>query len=81
MTKCVDKEAMDLVARVARALDGLCQSAVILLTSACPADGHGTHVSAAIASRGMSPSEARALCRKMRRLADELEERFATDGN
>jgi hypothetical protein len=77
---CVDKEALDLVARVARSLEGLCKSAVILLTLACPQDGHGTHVSAAIASRGMAPSEARALCRKLRALADELEQRHAPAG-
>lgn len=79
--KCVDKEALDLVMRVARSLDGLCKSAVIVLTSTCPEEDHGTHVSAAIASRGMAPSEGRALCRKLRALADELEQRFARAGS
>lgn len=82
---CSDAEMMTLAANGARVLleEARCRTATVLLTSPCMVDGHGTHVTVAVVNPTgvMAPSEARAMCRRLRSLADELEKRFAPKGS
>lgn len=83
MSDCSDGAIMILAARAAGELAAHSKTAIVLLTSTCPEDSHGTHVTAAVVNGtgNMTPSEARAAVRRLRSLADELEQRFAPIGS
>lgn len=85
MSPCTDLGMMKLAVDVASAAIQVsaCKTAIVLLTSACTADGHGNHVSVAVLNTigSMSLSETRAACKRLRSLADELEQRFAREGS
>lgn len=80
---CTDAAMISLATRGAVGLvrEGA-TTATVLLTSGCPVQEHGTHVTTAVIndSGKMRPNETRALCRRLRSLADELEARFAPEG-
>jgi hypothetical protein len=80
---CTDPGAIQAVVEAANVLQVYGKTAITILTSVCPEDGHGTHVSVCVLNTTgeMSPSEARAACRRLRSLADELEQRFAPEGS
>lgn len=80
---CTDGNAMLAVVKAANVLAVHGKTAITILTSTCPQDGHGTHVSVCVLNETgeMSPSEARAACRRLRSLADEIEGRFAPEGS
>ncbi len=83
MSPCSDQGIVALAVRAASDLARDCKTAIVMLTSTCPEDGHGTHVTACVMSQtgDMSPSETRAAVRRLRSLADELEQRFAPEGS
>lgn len=76
---CSDPGIVRLAAQAAKDLLHRCRTAIVVLTSTCTMDGHGNHVTAAVMNKAgtMTPSEARAACKRLRELADELEQRFA----
>lgn len=80
---CSDPGIMLVAVKAAKDLAAQCKTAIVILTSNCVQDGHGTHVSCAVLNKtgAMSPSETRAAARRLRSLADELEERFAPQGS
>lgn len=81
---CTDMAMVALAVRAAKmAVEGKCRTAIVMLTSACPLEHHGNHVSACVLNDtgSMSPSETRAACERLRSLADELEQRFAREGS
>lgn len=80
---CTDFAIIDLALRRASELAGECTTATVILTSACPEDGHGVHVTTAVVNRtgGMSPRETEAVCKRLRSLADDLWTRFCSAGN
>jgi hypothetical protein len=80
---CSDPGIMLVAVQAAKDLASRCKTAIVILTSNCVQDGHGTHVSVAVLNKtgSLTPSEARAACRRLRSLADELEERFAPKGS
>lgn len=83
LSDCSDLNIIKLAVDTAGKLAEECLTSVVMLTSTCPEDGHGTHVTMAIMSKTgtMSPSEARAAVRRLRSAADELEQRFCPEGN
>ncbi len=83
LSTCTDLEAVAAVIKAANILQVSGTTAIVMLTSACPEEGHGTHVSVCVLNHtgDMSPSEARAACKRLRSLADELEKRFAPEGS
>jgi hypothetical protein len=80
---CTDPEAIAAVIRAATVLQVSGTTAIAILTSVCPEEEHGTHVSCCVMNTTgkMSPSEALAACLRLRSLADELEQRFAPEGS
>ena len=83
LSECSDRNVILLAARAAGELAGHCKTAMVVLTSVCPHDGHGTHVTAAVVNHtgDMTPSETRAAVTRLRSLADELEASFAPPGS
>jgi hypothetical protein len=84
VSACSDPGMVLAAVRLAKAaIEEKSKTAIVLLTSTCTEDGHGTHVSLAVMNKSgvMSATEARAACRRLRSLADELEERFAPKGS
>ncbi len=83
ISPCTDPQAILAVIEAANVLQVSGLTAITILTSACPEEDHGTHVSVCVLNTtgDMSPSEARAAVRRLRSLADELERRFAPEGS
>lgn len=79
---CTDREMLQHAIKVANVAQVGCKTAIVVLTSICPEDGHGTHVTACVLNETgkMEPTETRAAVRRLRSLADELEQRFAPEG-
>jgi len=75
---CSDHAAVIHAVKVAKYGTEQCMTACVLLTTKCKQDGHGIHTSTAVLNPtgNMSPREAKALCSRLRSLADELEQRF-----
>ncbi len=83
LSTCSDHGVVLLAVEAARQLSEGCKTAIVVLTSVCPEDGHGTHVTACVLNKtgDMTPSETRAVVRRLRHLADELEQKFAPSGS
>lgn len=85
VTACTDPELVQLAVSGCRVLledNEKVRAGIVLLTSVCNADGHGNHVTAAVLARSgrMTPSECRLTVRRMRALADHLEQEYAPPG-
>jgi hypothetical protein len=82
---CTDKRIIGLAAQTCASLLGHNRvlTAVVVLTSNCPEEQHGIHVTRAVLNRTgtMSAREARHAVEKLRLLADELESRFDSLGS
>ena len=80
---CSDPAIMVVAVKAANDLVPKCKTALVIVTSACKVDGHGNHVTVAVVNQtgNIDPREAGAICRRLRALADELEQRFGTDGS
>lgn len=80
---CTDPKMLNLALSASASLASQCTTAMVMLTSTCIQDGHGTHLSTAIMNNtgGMKASEARMMVRRLREIADELEQRFARKGD
>lgn len=79
---CSDPDVILLGVKAASELCKQCSTAAVLLTSKCKQDGHGVHVTCAVlnGSGGLTPRETRALTKRLRLLADELDQRFDPKG-
>lgn len=75
---CSDPEAVLHAVRVAKRAAEQCMTAVVMLTTKCGQDGHGIHTSTCVLNKtgNMTPRETKAVCKRLRSLADELEQRF-----
>ena len=78
ISACNDPKMIELAIRTARQLAVECKTSIVLLTSECKVEGHAIHVTAAVMNDTgtMSPREAKAACERLRKLADELEQKF-----
>lgn len=77
-SSCSDAEVMLRAVNLATGAAQACMTAMVMLTSTCKQDGHGIHTSLAVINKTgeMSQREAEAIVRRLRTLADELEQRF-----
>jgi len=75
---CSDHAIMVLATQAAAELVPHCKTAIVILTSVCKVDGHGNHTTVAVLNKTgqIEPREAGTICRRLRSLADELEQRF-----
>lgn len=75
---CSDPAAVIHAVKTAKFGTEKCITSVVLLTTNCKQDGHGIHTSTCVLNHtgNIPPREARALCRRLRSLADELEARY-----
>jgi hypothetical protein len=78
LSTCSDPDMVLLAVKAAKELAAHCKTSMVLLTSECGQDGHGIHVTMALLNKTgtMSPGETVAACKRLRSLADELEQRF-----
>ena len=80
---CTDPAAIQAVVEAANVLAVSGKTAITILTSACPDEAHGIHVSCCVLNETgkLTPRETRAAVRRLRSLADELEQKFAPEGS
>lgn len=75
---CSDHAAVIHAVKVAKYGAGECMTAIVMLTTKCKQDGHGIHTTTAVlnSTGNMSPRETEAVCKRLRELANALEQRF-----